>query len=274
MGENGAVALPFGAQVGLHALAVPGRGLSGATVDHEGLAFGVLHEQALLRPLGGVHQQGCVGPAGQVVKVHLARLQQAVDQRQDQQAVGAGRDAVPVIGHGGISGADGVDADHPRAARLQLADADLDGVAVVILGHAEHHEHLGARPVGLPEFPERAADGVDAARRHVHAAKATVGGIVRRAELLRPPAGQRLALVAPGEESQLLRRGFPQGPHPFHSRFKGFVPGDFLVRPRSARPDPPQRRPQARRRGDLHDPAGPLAQRTPLLIGWSRLPSI
>jgi hypothetical protein len=57
-----------------------------APVDHEGLAFGIAHEQALFRPLGLVHQQGRIGPTSPDTQVDLPRLQQAVDQRQDQQA--------------------------------------------------------------------------------------------------------------------------------------------------------------------------------------------
>jgi hypothetical protein len=48
-------------------------------------------------------------------------------------------------------------------ARLETAQADLDGVRVVVLGHAEEEEQLGALPVGRAELPEGAAQGVDAA---------------------------------------------------------------------------------------------------------------
>ena len=75
----------------------------------------------------------------------------------------------------------------------------------MILGDAEQHEVFGVLPVRLAEFPERAADGVEPRRRHVDRAEAAVRGEVGRAELLRPPAGQRLALVAAGEERELAR---------------------------------------------------------------------
>ena len=58
-------------------------------------------------------------------------------------------------------------------------------------------------PVGLAEFPERAADRVQAGGGHVDRAEAAMRGVVGRAELLRPPAGQRLGLVAAGEEGEL-----------------------------------------------------------------------
>src|SRR3546814_5171790 len=60
-------------------------------------------------------------------------------------------------------------------------------------------------PVGLAELPERAADRIDAGGRHVDRAEAAVGREVRRAELLRPEAGERLALIAAGEEGEPLR---------------------------------------------------------------------
>src|SRR3546814_18428004 len=51
-------------------------------------------------------------------------------------------------------------------------------------------------PVGLAELPERAADRIDAGGRHVDRAEAAAGREVRRAELMRPEAGARLALIA------------------------------------------------------------------------------
>jgi hypothetical protein len=63
----------------------------------------------------------------------------------------------------------------------------------MILGHAEDHEQLGALPVRRAELPERAAHRVDAGRGHVDRAEAAMGGIIRRAEILRPPAGEGLA---------------------------------------------------------------------------------
>src|SRR3546814_11295725 len=72
----------------------------------------------------------------------------------------------------------------------------------MFLGDPEQHEIAGVVPVGLTELPERAADAVEAGGRHVHRAEAAVGSEVRRAALRRPPAGQRLALVAAGEERE------------------------------------------------------------------------
>ena len=152
-------------------------------------------------------QPGRVGVAQQVVDIDLARLQQFMDDGEDQQAVGAGPDADPVVGDRRIAGAHRIDRNKARAALLQLGDADLQRVGIMVLGDAEHHEQLGALPVGRAELPERAADGHDAGGRHVDRAEAAMRGIVRRAELLRPEAGQRLRLVAAGEEGELLRVG-------------------------------------------------------------------
>ena len=81
----------------------------------------------------------------------------------------------------------------------------LDRVGVVILGHAEHQQVFRAFPVGIAEFPEAAADGVQPAGRHVHGTEAAMRGEVGGAELLGPPAGEGLALVAAGEERKLAR---------------------------------------------------------------------
>ena len=153
------------------------------------------------------HQPGRVGIAHQIVDIDLPRLQQFVDDRQDQQPVGARPDADPVVGDRRIAGAHRIDRDEARAVLLQLRDADLQRVGIVVLGHAEQDEQLGPVPVRRAELPERAADRHDAGGRHVDRAEAAMRGIVRRAELLRPEAGQRLRLVAAGEEGELLRVG-------------------------------------------------------------------
>ena len=251
-------------QIRLHPLAIPGRRCPGAAVDDEGLAFGVLQDHPLLGALFH-HQQRRIGVLREVIQIDLARRQQAMDQAEDHQPVRARRDADPVIGHGIVAGADRVDPDHPRAARLQAPQTDLDRIAVVILGHAEEDEQLGTLPVRLPEFPERPADGVDAPRRHVDRAEPAMRGIVRRAERLRPPAGERLRLIAPGEKRQLLRRRLAQRPQPRHRQRQRLVPGNLLKRPRPPRPHPPERRPEPARRRHLHDPACALAAQHPLV---------
>jgi hypothetical protein len=78
---------------------------------------------------------------------------------------------------------------------------------MVVFGRTDHHEQLGALQIGPTKLPERAADRVDHAGGHVDRAEATVGGVVGRAKLPRKQAGQRLHLVAPGEQGELLGVG-------------------------------------------------------------------
>ena len=144
-----------------------------------------------------------VGEAHQIVEIDFLGAHQFMDQRADEQAVGARPDADPFVGDRAIAGADRIDGDELDAFRLQLAERDLDRVGGVILGHAEQHEIAGVLPVGLAELPERAAEGVEPGRRHVDRAEAAMRGEVLRAVLLGEPAGQRLALVAAGEEGEL-----------------------------------------------------------------------
>ena len=179
-------------------------------------------------------------------------------QRQDEEAIGARRDADPVIGHGIVARADRVHPDHLGAARLDLADAHLDRVAVMVLGHAEDHEQLGMVPVGLAELPEGAAHRVDTGSGHVDRAEPAMRGIVRRAEILRPEAGEGLALIPAGKEGKLRRVFLAQGRQPTGGDIERLVPADLLELARAARADALQRRPQARGRVDLHDPGAAL----------------
>ena len=188
----------------------------------------------------------------------MAGAQQLVRQRQHEEAVRAGRDADPLIGHGVIAGAHRVDGNDAAAARFQPADADLDRVGIVVLGDAEDHEELGPVPVRRAELPERAAERVDAAGRHVDRAEAAMRGIVRRAELLRPPAGQRLRLIAPGEEGELGGVLLAHGTQPRDGGLQRLVPGDLLELARAARPCSPQRPHQPAGRIMLHDPGAAL----------------
>src|SRR5436189_6321875 len=104
-----------------------------------------------------------------------------------------------------MAGADRIDGDELDAFLLELAELDLERIGGVILRHAEQHEVPGVLPVRLAELPERTAERIEPGRRHVDRAEAAVGGEVLRAVLLGEPAGQRLALVAAGEKSELAR---------------------------------------------------------------------
>jgi hypothetical protein len=200
-----------------------------------------------------------------------------VQQRHEQRAVGAGADRDPFVGDGGIAGAHRVDRDEAAARALELAQRDLHRVAVVVLGGADHHEQLGAVQVRAAEFPEAAADRVDHAGGHVDRAEAAVRRVVRRAELAREQAGERLHLVAAGEQRELLRVGRADaGPRRSVSisNARSQEIGSNSPAPRSL----PALRSSGcvRRAGDtcFMMPALPLAQITPWFSGWSGLPSM
>jgi len=198
-----AVRLMCGREVGVDAGGVEDGGPPGLAVDHQRLATLVAKKKPVFGRGGiAVHQHRRVGVAGEVIEVDLARLHQFVNERQDEKPVRARRDPHPVIGHGVIAGADRVDADDACTARLELTDAHLDRVAVVILGHAEQDEKPCVVPIRLAELPERPAHGVDPRCRHVDRAEAAMRRIVGRAEILRPEAGEALGLIAPGEEGE------------------------------------------------------------------------
>src|SRR5690606_17816871 len=101
---------------------------------------------------------------------------------------------------------------------------------------------------------EGAADRVDAAGRHVHRAETAVRGEVRRAELLRPEAGERLALVAAGEEGEPPGIAVADLRQPARRQLHRLVPLDLAELARAARPDSQQRLGKPRRRVVLHDP--------------------
>ena len=77
----------------------------------------------------------------------------------------------------------------------------------MVFGRADHDKKLGVVQIRPAKFPEAAADGVDHAGGHVHRAKTTMRGVIGRAKLARKQAGERLHLVAPGEEGKLLGVG-------------------------------------------------------------------
>ena len=131
--------------------------------------------------------------------------------------------------------------DDLRAARLQFAEAELDRIRIVILGDAPQHQVFRQRPVRLAEFPEAAAERVHAGRGHVDRAETAVRGVVDRAELLRPPAGQRLRLVAAGEERELVRIALADVAEPFGRERERFVPFDLAEFAGAALADAQQR---------------------------------
>ena len=261
--EDGAVrdapVLPGAVQVRVHVL----RGVEAARAlltpaPYQRVAVVVAHGQALRRPVPRVEQHGRVGEVAQIGQVDPARLEEAVDDGEDEEAVGARRDAEPVVCDGVVAGPHGVHADDARALRLDLADAHLDRVAVMVLGHAEQREHAGAVPVGLPELPEGAAHRVDARRRHVDGAESAMRRVVRRPEGLRPPGGEGLRLVAAGEEGELAGIVPPDRAQDARRYLERLLPRDLLELARSAGAGTAQGRAQARGRVVLHDASAAL----------------
>ena len=182
-----------------------------------------------------------------------------------------GLDRDPFVGDRRVAGAHRVDRDEAAAPALELRDRDLQRIRVVVFGGADHHEQLRALEVRPAELPEAAADRVDHAGGHVHRAEAAVRRVVRRAEVAREQAGQRLHLVAAGEERELLRVGGADPRAGASSRIakaRSHEIGSNSPAPRSL----PGLRSSGcvSRAGDtcFMIPAEPLAQITPRLIGW------
>src|SRR5581483_8164413 len=96
-------------------------------------------------------------------------------------------------------------------------------------------------PVGLAELPETPADGIEPSRGHVDRTESPVRREVRRAKLGRPPAGQGLALVTAGEESELFRIIAADTTKPFARNRECLIPFDLLGLGIAALTDPQQR---------------------------------
>ena len=228
-----------------------------ALVEGERAALGIAGEQAVI---GGArildHQPGRVRVAHQIVQIDFAGAQQLMHQRQNEQSVRARPDTDPLIRDGGVTSLHRVDGNELGATGLDVSEAHLDRVRIMILGDAEHHEILGVLPVRLAELPEGAADGIQSCRRHVDGTEPAMRRVVRGAELAGPPPGQRLGLVPAGEEGELARVALADVAEPFGGSRKGFVPLDFLELSAAAFADPFHRLGQPRRGVMLHDPGG------------------
>ena len=201
----------------------------GIPVPAQDAAVGIAGEQAVFGRARRFHDQMMgVAVAHQIIQIDTAVAQQLVDQCHRQQAVGAGADADPFIGNRTVAGANRIDGDHFRAARFQAAQTEFDGIGIMIFGHAPEHQVIGVFPVRFPELPETAAERVQSAGRHVDRTEAAMGGIVVGSVLLRPPAGQRLRLIASGEKGQSVRIDGTRRAQLFRGQLQGFVPFDFL----------------------------------------------
>ena len=228
-------------------------------VPDQRLAVGAAREQAVAREPRRLHDQPRrVGVADQKLPIDEASLEQHVDERECQQAVGAGPDRHPFVGDRGIARSHRIDGHELGPAFLELFEADLDRVRGVVLGDTPQQEILRVVPVGRTEFPERVADRVQAGDGHVHRAEAAMCRPVRRAELLRPQAGQRLHLVAAGEKGELRGIGRPDSCQARRQQVQRFVPLDLdeVAGAAFAAGTALQRFRQFRRRILLHDSGG------------------
>src|SRR5690606_28548156 len=145
------------------------------------------------------------------------------------------------------------------------AKADFDRVGIMVFGDAEHQEIFCMLPIRLAKLPEGAADRINTGRRHVDRTETAVGGVVARAILHRPPAGEALRLVAAGE------KGKPGGilgarrRQPFAGKAKRLVPFDldeFSLAPLALAQ---QRLSQTGRGMMLHDPGRSLGAKDALV---------
>src|SRR4029077_18672051 len=104
-----------------------------------------------------------------------------------------------------------------------------------------------------------AADRVHAGRGHVDRTEPAMRGEIWRAELRRPEPGQRLALIAAGEEGELFRVVRADPRQPKERRFDRLVPFNLAEFAGAAFADPHQGLRQFCRRLLLHDAGGALA---------------
>ena len=138
----------------------------GVAVPAQRRAVGVAREQAVIGRARVVdHQPVRVGVAHQVVQVDAVGLQQFMDQREREQAVGAGPDADPFIGDRAVAGAHRIDRDDLGAARLQLAEAELDRIGIVVFGHAPEHQVAACVPSPARRIPRSCRPGCTGRRR-------------------------------------------------------------------------------------------------------------
>ena len=130
-------------------------------VPNQRVSFGIAGEQTVVgtaRILN--HQPRRIGVGRQVLFIHIAGAQQFMDQRHHKQAVRARLDAQPLVSNRGITGTHRVDRDELGAPPFDFTEPGFDRVGIVVFGDAEHQHVFGAIPIGLAEFPKRAADGI------------------------------------------------------------------------------------------------------------------
>ena len=142
----------------------------------------------------------------------------------------------------------------------------------MILGNAEQHKQLGQVPVGRAEFPEGTAKRVDTTGRHINRTETAMCREIRRAELLRPPASQRLRLIATGKKGQLFGIPFANRCQPVGGKLQGLFPTDRLKLTRTTRASTPHRTFQARWRIMLHNAGRSFGAKHPLIDRMITIP--
>src|SRR5690606_38950682 len=121
------------------------------------------------------------------------------------------------------------------------------------------HAVFRVLPAGLADLPERGTQRVEAGGGHVDGAEPAMGGMVRRAELLCPPAGERLGLVATREKRELLRVAGADAGEPIGGDAHRLVPFDLAKPAFATLAHAQQRLLQPRRAKVLHDAGIALA---------------
>ena len=140
-------ALPFKGRAGV-------RGDSESACRAQRVAVRIAREQAVIRRARIAHDQMmriCI--LDQIIEIDPVVVQQFVDQRADKQAIGAGPDADPFVGDRAIAGAHRIDRDDLGAAALDLAEAELDRIGIVVLGDAEHQQGIWCDPNPARRIP-------------------------------------------------------------------------------------------------------------------------
>jgi hypothetical protein len=98
-------------------------------VPHEGGILGVADEETIIgTTLVLDDEPGRVGVAEQIFAINLLGSEKLVDQRADEQPVGAGADADPFVSNRRVAGADRIDRNDLGPPGLELAQSLLDGV--------------------------------------------------------------------------------------------------------------------------------------------------
>ena len=158
-------------------------------------------------------------------------------QSQNKETVSPWCDPHPFIRNCVITCANRVHANHFCTAGFDLADAHLNGIAVMIFCDAKEHKELRVVPIWLTKLPKRPAHGVNPSRRHIDAAKPAMGRIIRGSVILCPKTGKGLGLIASCEKGQFFGVFLSNRFQPAHSYIKRFVPCDFLKFARATGPD-------------------------------------